>query len=373
MKKAFVYKLRLTREQEQKLSETLDTCRHLYNHALGERKEAWEERQQSVHFAQQSASLPALKGQNPYLSHVHSQVLQDVLHRVDRAYQAFFRRCKNGEKSGYPRFRGRGWYDSFTFPQWGNGAKFQNDRLVLSKIGSLRVCADRTLEGKPKTCTILRRADGWYAAITCEVEPEPLPPTGDSIGVDLGLECFATLSTGERITNPRCYRRAEKALKTAQRRLSRRTKGSQRRQKARALLAKAHLKVKRARLDFCHKIALDLVRRFDTIHVEALNIRGMLKSHPLAKSISDAGWATFLSVLRAKAASAGRMVVEVDPAYTSQSCSGCGTLVPKRLSERWHSCPYCGCSLHRDHNAALNIRKKGGGTAFGETEARVSA
>jgi putative transposase len=236
---------------------------------------------------------------------------------------------------------------------------------VLSKIGSVRFCADRPLQGKPKTCSVIRRADGWYAAIVCEVEPAPLPPTGEAVGVDVGIECFATLSTGEPIANPKLYRRAERLLKKAQRRLSRRQKGSERRRKAKVLLAKAHLKVKRARRDFCHKQAAELVKRFDMVYVEKLNIRGMLKNHPLAKAISDAGWGLFLSVLRAKAASAGRRVVEVNPAGTSQMCSGCGARVPKKLSERWHSCPYCGLSLHRDHNAAIRVLQVGGGTAVG--------
>lgn len=183
--------------------------------------------------------------------------------------------------------------------------------------------------------------------------------------MDLGLENFATLSSGEPIENPRLYRRAQKQLRQAQRRLSRRVKGSNRRRKARVLVAKAHLKVKRARLDFCHKAALDLVRAYDVIYVEKLNIRGMVRNHPLAKAISDAGWGLFLSVLRAKAASAGRQVVEVNPAGTSQTCSGCGAHVPKKLKDRWHSCPYCELSLHRDHNAAIRVLQVGGGTAVG--------
>lgn len=371
--KAFVYKLRPTKAQEKTLEQTLETCRCLYNRALAERKEAWEKERRSVRFATQSASLPGQKKENPQLTQAHSQVLQDVLHRVDRAFRAFFRRCKNGDKPGYPRFRGKGWYDSFCYPQWGNGAKFADGRLVLSKIGSLKLHADRPLQGKPKTCTIIRRADGWYACVVCEVELHPLPETREDVGIDLGLEAFATLSTGERIPNPKHYRRAEKVLKKAQRRVSRRQKGSNRRRKARALLAKAHLKVKRQRLDFCHKIAHELVERFDAIYVEKLNIRGMVRNHPLAKAISDAGWGLFLNILRAKAESAGRRVVEVDPAGTSQNCSSCGEKVPKKLSERWHSCPYCGCELHRDHNAALNIQKKGGGTAFGESLALAGA
>jgi putative transposase len=364
--RTFVYKLRPTPAQAAYLSETVEMCRHLYNHALAERKTAWEERGESIGFARQCASLPALKRESPYLSRVHSQVLQDVLHRVDRAFQAFFRRVKAKETPGYPRFRGKGWYDSFTYPQWGNGVTVVDGRLILSKIGALRLHNDRPLDGTPKICTIVRKADGWYASIACEVAPSPLPPTGKAVGVDVGLESFATLSNGVQIANPRYYRAAERKLKQAQRRLSRRMKGSNRRRKARELLAKAHLKVKRARQDFAHKTARSLINEYDQIAVEKLNIRGMMRNHPLAKSISDAGWGLFLSILIAKAASAGRVVVEVNPKGTSQLCAQCGESVPKRLAVRWHACPYCRCELHRDHNAALNILKRGGGTAFGE-------
>jgi putative transposase len=364
-RKTFVYKLRPTRAQEAALSETLETCRHLCNNALRERKEAWEERHESIGFARQCAALPAQKTENAFLAAIHSQVAQEVLHRVDRSFEAFFRRCKAGEAPGYPRFKGRGWYDSFTFPQWGNGVQFVDGRLFLSKIGTLRFCADRPLHGTPKTCTIRRRVDGWYACIVCEAEPCPWPETGQSVGIDLGIEAFATLHTGERLPNPRPLKQAQRQLKRAQRRLSRRGKGSHRRRKARVLLAKVHLRIQRAGLDHAHKVAQDLVSRFDTIYVEKLNIRGMVRNHPLAQAISDAGWGLFLSILRAKAASAGRVVVEVNPAGTSQTCSGCGAHVPKALKDRWHSCPYCEVSLHRDHNAALRVLQVGGGTAVG--------
>jgi putative transposase len=365
MKKAFVYKLRPTRAQTLRLEQTLETCRRLYNASLAERKDAWEQEQRSLGFAKQCAALPAKKQTSEFLPLVHSQVLQDVLKRVNRSFANFFRRCKRGEKPGYPRFKGAGWYDSFTFPQWGNGVKLKEGRLFLSGIGGLRLCKDRPLHGIPKTCTIVRRADGWYACIVGEIEPCPFPETGRKIGVDLGLETFARLSNGEPIENPRLYQRAQQRLRKAQRRLARRVKGSRRRKKARVLLAKAHLKVARARLDFCHKTALDLVRAYDVICVEKLNIRGMVRNHPLAKAISDAGWGLFLSVLRAKAASAGRVVKEVNPAYTSQTCSGCGAHVPKKLGDRWHTCPYCDRSLHRDHNAALRVQQVGEDIAVG--------
>jgi len=230
----------------------------------------------------------------------------------------------------------------------------------LSKIGRIALRWSRPIEGTPKTVTISREADGWYVCFSCaDVPMQPLPPTSQQTGIDLGLEAFATLSNGERIFHPGWYRKAERTLKTAQRRVSRRKKGSQRRRKAATLLARAHLKVKRQRRDFHHKEALKLVRANDTIYHEDLQTANMVKNHRLAKSISDAGWSQFVSILAAKAAWAGRRVVAVPPAYTSQTCSLCGVIVQKGLSVRWHSCPDCGTSLHRDHNAARNIERLG--------------
>jgi putative transposase len=232
--------------------------------------------------------------------------------------------------------------------------------LVLSKIGRIAVRWSRPIEGTPKTVTISREADGWYACFSCaDVPVQSLPATGRETGIDLGIEAFATLSDGTRIFNPGWYRKAERALKTAQRRVSRRKKGSNRRRKAVTLLAKAHQKVRRQRCDFHHKTALAVVRENDTIYHEDLRTANMVKNHHLAKSISDAGWAAFLTILSFKAACAGRRVIVVNPAYTSQTCSGCGALVSKGLSVRWHSCPDCGTSLHRDHNAAKNIERFG--------------
>jgi putative transposase len=187
----------------------------------------------------------------------------------------------------------------------------------------------------------------------------PLPETGQETGIDLGIEAFATLSNGTRIFHPGWYRKAERALKTAQRRVSRRKKGSARRRKAITLLAKAHLTVKRQRADFHQKTALALVRDNDVIYHEDLQTANMLKNHHLAKSISDAGWSQFLSILAFKAVCAGKQVQVVNPAFTSQRCSGCGVMVAKGLSVRWHACPECGTSLHRDHNAAKNIERAG--------------
>jgi putative transposase len=302
------------------------------------------------------------QGGDPEYGEVNSQVLQDVVLRVDRAFEAFFRRIREGQAPGYPRFHGRDRYNSFTYPQVGDhgGARLDNGFLVLSKIGRIAIRWSRPLEGTPKTATISREADGWYVGFSCaDVPVQPLASTGHETGIDLGIEAFATLSDGTRIFSPGWYRNAEWALKTAQRRVSRRKTGSHRRRKAVALLAKAHQRVRRQRKDFHHKTALALVREYDAIYHEDLQVRNMVKNHHLAKSMQDAGWSAFLSILSFKAACAGRRVIAVNPAFTSQTCSGCGVLVYKGLSVRWHACPDCGTSLHRDHNAAKNIERRG--------------
>jgi putative transposase len=294
---------------------------------------------------------------------IHSHILQDVLARLDKTYQAFFRRRSRGEKAGFPRFQGRNRYHSFAFKKEGNGATLDKGVLVLSKIGRIGVHWSRPLEGPPRPSRFPKRptaGDGWYLAISCaEVPVQPLPPTGQETGIDLGVASFATRAHGERVLTPACYRKAERRLKTAQRCVSRRTHGSNRRRKAVALLARAHQTVRRQRQDFHHKAALALVRQYDTIYHEDLQTAHLLKNHHLAKSIQDAGWSQFLNILSFKAAYAGRSVVAVNPAYTSQACSGCGVLVAKGLSVRWHACPDCGTSLHRDHHAAKNIEWRG--------------
>ena len=242
----------------------------------------------------------------------------------------------------------------------GNGATLANGFLVLSKIGRIAVRWSRPLEGTPKTVTISQEADGWYACICCEGVPiQPLPPTGQETGIDMGLKVFLVTADGAVVENPRHYRKAEKALVKAQRRVSRRKQGSNRRKKAVRLLARKHQKVKRQRRDFHHKTALALVRAYEVIYLEDLRVANLVQNPYLAKSISDAGWATFRSILEGKAAYAGRRVIAVPPAYTSQECSGCGERVEKSLSIRTHVCTSCGLILDRDENAARNIQRLG--------------
>jgi putative transposase len=360
VRKTFKYKLHPTPQQDWELGRVLGLCRMLYNVALEQRITAWRRRHTSVSRYVQEAELKDIRATFPEYAAIHSHVLQDVLARLDKTYQAFFRRVEVGEKAGFPRYQGCGRWHSFAYKEFGNGATLDNGFLVLSKIGRIAVRWFRQLERTPKTVTISKEADGWYVCFSCaDVPVQPLPPTRQETGSDLGIEAFATTSDGTRIFNPGWYRQAECALKMAQRRVSRRKKGSHRRRKAVALLAKAHQRVRRQRQDFHHKTALTLLRENDTIYYKDLQTANMLKNHHLAKSISDAGWAAFLSILAFKAACAGKRSVAVPPAYTSQTCSGCGVVVFKGLSVRWHSCPDCRTSLHRDHNVARNIERLG--------------
>jgi len=210
-----------------------------------------------------------------------------------------------------------------------------------------------------KQCAIRRQNGKWFACFSIEVECEPLPPTGEAVGIDVGLSSFATLSTGEHLENPRFFRRDEKALAKAQRRMAKFEKGTPARRKARKVVARIHERIRNRRHNFAHQTARKIVNRFDKIAVEKLNGKGMAKNHCLAKSIGDAAWTQFRTVLAHKAASAGRQYAEVNPHFTSQDCSGCGLRAKKKLSERWHCCPVCGTSLDRDENAALNILAAG--------------
>ncbi|MGH2517608.1 MAG: RNA-guided endonuclease InsQ/TnpB family protein [Ktedonobacterales bacterium] len=282
---------------------------------------------------------------------------------MERTFAAFFRRVKHGDTPravGYPRFQGKDRYHSFTYPQYGNGAVLDGGILSLSKIGRIPLRLHRPIEGTPKTVTISKEADGWYVSFSCaEVPTQPLPETGCETGIDVGLKVFLVTADGEMVENPRHYRTAEKQLAKAQKRVSRRKKGSKRRKKAVKLCAKKHQHVRRQRSDFHHQTALALVRAYDVIYLEDVRVANLVRNHHLAKSISDAGWAQFRTILEAKAVWAGRQVVAVPPAYTSQDCSGCGERVPKSLSVRTHVCPSCGLVMDRDENAARNIQWAG--------------
>jgi putative transposase len=273
--------------------------------------------------------------------------------------KAFFRRVKAGEKPGYPRFKGYGRYDSFTFPQSGFSITHDN-RVSLSKIGAVKMVYHRPVRGSIKTATIHRSSTGkWYITFSCETEPERLPQRTEQVGIDVGLKTFATLSTTEEIENPRFFRKEEKALAQVQRKHSKLAKGTPERKKHRKVVARVHERTKFKRQNFTHQVSRKIVDSYGVICVEDLNTNRMLHNHCLAKSISDAAWSAFFSQLSAKAEEAGRQFIKVNPAYTSQDCSRCGHRQKMPLSERVYHCPCCLLSIDRDVNASKNILRVG--------------
>jgi putative transposase len=352
--KTFKYRLRPSKSQRTKLNQTLEHCRWVYNETLATRKNAWEQEHTSLSLYETNKLLPLWKQENPALKEVFSQVLQNVQERVDLAFKAFFRRVKAGEKPGYPRFRGYGWYDSFTYKQF--GFELQDKGVFLSKIGIVKMILHRPIEGRIKTLTLRRDAVGnWYACFACEVEDEPLPFNELDIGVDVGLESFATLSNGMKIENPRFFRMDESELARAQRKLSKAEKGTPERVKRRKAVQHIHQRIANRRKDFAHKLSRELVDSFGLLTFEKLDEENMLHNHCLAKSISDAAWRQLITYTTYKAENAGRVVVLVNPRNTSKQCSRCGTMVEKSLSVRVHACPDCGLLMDRDQNAAINI------------------
>jgi len=360
MLKSYRYRLYPTKSQRRILERQLEICRHLYNDTLAYRKDAWEKDNRQIGRFETQNRLPQLKVEHPEYKEVHSLTLQNVVLRVELAFKAFFRRVKAGEMPGYPRFKGRGRYDSITYPQSGFGVK--DGKLHLSKIGDIKIKLHRLIEGKIKTCTIRRMPTGkWFACFSVDMEEVVLPPWKDGavVGVDVGLESFATLSNGEKIANPRFFRQEEKELAKAQRKLSKAPKGTLERKKAIKVVGRIHERISNKRTDFANKVSHQLVDRYGVIIFEDLDIKSMMQNHHLAKSIGDAAWSMLVKSTQSKAAYAGSKVVLVDPRQTSQMCSRCGMIVKKDLSERTHRCPECGLSMDRDLNAAINILRLG--------------
>ena len=359
--KSYCFRIYPNKNQEVKLNRTLSTCRHLYNDSLAERKRQAELNRLKIEFDvfpwgkpewidyySQKRELTATK--TSYQKEVHSQVLQDVIKRVDRSFKNFF----NG--FGYPRFQGMNRYNTFTYPQ--SGFEFIHGKLKLSKIGRVRIFQHREIEERIKTCTIKKDIDQWYAILSVEIEKKiEKVPIVTKIGIDVGLKSLITLSNGEQIEPPKFLRISEDKLNQEQRWLSRKNKGSKNRKKQIIKVAKVHKDIRNQRKDFNHKTSTGLVKTFDHIVFEDLRIQNMMQNHHLAKSISDAGWYQLISFTKYKAECAGKIVELVNPRGTSQICI-CGCPVPKTLGVRIHNCPSCGRIGGRDHMSAIVIESR---------------
>jgi putative transposase len=354
--RAYRFRIYPNQEQEKALENTLTTCRHLYNSALAERIAAYKESGKSLSYVEQANALSANK--NDWQKQVHSQVLQDTLKRLDKSFRRFFDALKTKKRCGFPRFKPMQRYHSFCYPQSGFKLTDNRKHITLSKIGKVKVRCHREIEGKVKTCALVKDIDEWFVVLTVEnpLEIMSVSQPDSVIGIDVGISAFATLSNGESIPNPRHLKRSEKQLSKLQRHLSRKKKGSNNRNKQRLRVAKCHRAIKRQRNDFLHKVSHQIATTHGTIVFEKLNIKGMMRNHKLAKHIADASWNRLIEFTTYKAESAGGVVQTVNPKGTSQICSKCGCIVKKGLSVRVHDCPHCGVVLDRDHNAALNIK-----------------
>ena len=352
MFKTYKYRLHPTKNQIEKLNWTLETCRILYNSCLVDRNRHYEETKTSLSRFDQQKILVQDKKNIEYLKSIHSQVLQDVLFRVEKAYANFFRRVKEKkDKAGFPRFKNQGRYDSITYSQ--SGFKIDKDgKLKLSKIGHIKIKLHRQINGIIKTCNINKEIDKWYACFTVEYVPGVKSIPDKQIGIDVGIKSFATLSNGEVIDNPKYFIKSEKLLTKRQKQLSKKIKGSSNRNKTRLTVAKLHKHISNQRKDFQHKVSRNIIDNYGYIAVEDLQIKNMVKNHKLSKSISDASWGQFISFLNYKAEEAGCYLEKVNPRNTSKTCSVCGYIYKDMdLSIREWICPQCHTEHDRDVNA----------------------
>jgi len=282
---------------------------------------------------------------------------------LDESYQAFFKKKKAEKKAGLPGYRQHQFHSSFGVTQWeGGGIRLVNHRLYIFGIdGTIKIKWHRPYEGTIKTSSVIRKADGWYISLTCEIEKsEPLPPTDRAIGVDCGIHHLMTTSDGKIIDNPKWYQESQRRLRILQHGLDRKTQGGMNYERNKKQIAKLHLKITRQREDFFDRLAYHWCKDYDVIVFENLQIANMVRNKHLSKSILDAGWGYFMERVQVKAQETGSKIVFIPPHYTSKTCSKCGYVFEDlRLSDRWIACPECGLSMDRDHNAAINILNRG--------------
>ncbi|MFG2733890.1 transposase [Streptomyces carpaticus] len=395
MHRAYKFLLRPTVRQAQALGEMLRDHCALYNGALQERRDAYRHvSKTSITYRQQSAQLKEIRAFDPGCQGRWSfSSQQATLRRLDKAFAAFFRRVKAGEKPGYPRFRGVNWFDTVVFPRDGDGCRWDSTphdpvtRVRLQGVGHVRVHQHRPVKGRVKTISVKREGRQWYVILACDNVPaEPLPATGAVCGIDMGVTHFLTTSKGVHVPNPRHGKRTADALADAQRALNafpRRKRQDRTAKHRRAVekVAELHRKVRRRRTDHAHKTALALVRDYDRIGHERLNIANMVRTPKpkpdpeapgtflpngaaskagLNRSILDAGWGVFLGILAHKAESAGRVLIPVDPRNTSRTCPICGHVDSENRDGEKFQCTACGHTDHADRVGAWNVALRAG-------------
>lgn len=368
--KTYKYRIYPNKTQVKLLDGILSVCQRLYNICLRQRIDAYKDKGESISAFTQINQTKVLATENDLdLSIAHSQTIQDVVLRLDNSFKSFFRRCKAGEKPGFPRFKSLDRFRSFTYPQ-ASAFGVRESNIRLSKVGVVKLVKHRPLpEGALKTCTVKKDAIGrWFVCLVVDTPPPPSPkeqsPDDLVVGMDLGCEKFCVLSDGTKVEHPRYYRASQEKLAKAQRRYEKvkyLPKGNPTKARRKHAMLKVHTKVNDQRNDFLHKLSRTLVNIYDTLYIEDLDIKRMTEDNyrSLNKSILDSGWGGFKEMLTYKAEDAGKRVIPVNPAYSSQICSGCGVMVRKGLSVRVHECPSCSLRIDRDLNAAINIKSFG--------------
>lgn len=384
-RRSYKYRIYPTKSQISNLENQFSMCRHLYNWNLEERDRGYKENGKSIGLYDQNKKLKFLKAGKPWYTGVHTGVLYNVNSRVDKAFKDFFRRVKDGETPGHPKFKKRGDWDSITYPSIPQKSLPRKDSktIEVSKVGHVKIQYHRTLQGKPKTMTLKKESGNkWFVIFSVEQEfeipTEPKIEPKKYLGLDLGLIHFYYGSDGSKVEAPKFLRKKEKSLKKLQRRFSKAKKRSERWYKLKRALQKLHWRIRNQRLDFFHKTVNNLLKRADGFFLEGLTIKNMVRrpkpkqgengeylkngasfKSGLNKSINDAGWYRFYQTLEYKAESLGKLVHRVNPAYTSQKCSNCSSTIKKSLSTRTHVCKNCGAILDRDFNASRNILRLG--------------
>ncbi len=355
MLKNFKYRIYPTSAQETKLESTLDICRFVWNHYLDQRIE-FHKQEKKISQYDQSKDLTIFKKDHTELKSVHSQVLQNVIERLDLSFKAFFRRVRNKENPGFPRFKGKNRLQSFCYPQL--GFKVNENKVFLSKIGHIKLILHRELEGKVKRCTVKKSITGkWFVVFSCEIEQKKRKRVRrNPVGIDVGIKSFAVLSDGTTIENPKFFKRDKKDLARSQRKHEKKKT-----KKTKKVIGRIHERIFNRRENFSHQLSRKIVRRYHPICIEDLDINQMKDGNfkSLNREISDTAWSSFFNKISYKAENAGKKLIKVNPAYTSQDCSSCGYRVKKKLSDRIHKCPNCNLEMDRDLNASLNILRLG--------------